>query len=409
MNDKRVPVEPAEEMIDAVKLFLSQNGYLTHPAVRAWRGTENGDTKAVWMRDYYIALCKAMLAAAPAQSVSEEQVGWALIGTWAGKHYVCEVRRVDEGQSERLHHAIYLRAALAQQGQQTGRHDAKRDDDGHCTVCGIEWPDERLTLEPHICPPGFLDNRTAAQQATGIPALQECPANPASGERPAQSAASAAPAYEIIEIREAMHVLGARDGETLLQTAHRVAKAAGQSVTDGGDHRVSVRVEAVADEARIGPLRAGSDAEQVSAPAAPDVAGLIGMLRTYPPASLRYAETLWMRCQKAAAALESLAHQVSIRDNCLRGQINETRIAAERAEAAERKLATAQAAERKRCAELCHRIAMAAFAEREKQQNGDFDHCSISEETGRYVAAEECEREIRALGPAADDVRGDGQ
>jgi protein gp37 len=30
-----------------------------------------------------------------------------------------------------------------------------RDEDGQCSRCGEEWPDEHLTLEPHVCPPGF--------------------------------------------------------------------------------------------------------------------------------------------------------------------------------------------------------------------------------------------------------------
>ena len=33
----------------------------------------------------------------------------------------------------------------------------KCDEDGHCTRCGLEWPDEKETLEPHECPPGFID------------------------------------------------------------------------------------------------------------------------------------------------------------------------------------------------------------------------------------------------------------
>jgi hypothetical protein len=40
--------------------------------------------------------------------------------------------------------------------QNAGRPDAKPDGDGACFVCGLAWPDERETLEPHVCPPGFL-------------------------------------------------------------------------------------------------------------------------------------------------------------------------------------------------------------------------------------------------------------
>lgn len=35
------------------------------------------------------------------------------------------------------------------------RKDAKRDPDGHCSVCGLPWPDRAETLERHVCPPGF--------------------------------------------------------------------------------------------------------------------------------------------------------------------------------------------------------------------------------------------------------------
>lgn len=57
----------------------------------------------------------------------------------------------------------YTQRRLAQEQRQRERMqalnrphpDARRDEDGHCTVCGMEWPDEKLTLEKHICPPRF--------------------------------------------------------------------------------------------------------------------------------------------------------------------------------------------------------------------------------------------------------------
>ena len=39
------------------------------------------------------------------------------------------------------------------------RVDAKKDADGHCSVCGELWPDRKETLERHKCPPGFLEER----------------------------------------------------------------------------------------------------------------------------------------------------------------------------------------------------------------------------------------------------------
>ena len=69
----------------------------------------------------------------------------------------------------------------------------------------------------------------------------------------------------------------------------------------------------------------------------------------------------------------------------------------------ERELAKAEAALAgafEQAAKVCHEIAMEAFTEREAQRNGDCDYVSISEETGRYIGAEECERAIRKLAQA---------
>jgi hypothetical protein len=44
------------------------------------------------------------------------QVGWAKLGTWAGDRYVQEVRRVDQGQSEWYHHAVFAATDRGVQG-----------------------------------------------------------------------------------------------------------------------------------------------------------------------------------------------------------------------------------------------------------------------------------------------------
>lgn len=36
------------------------------------------------------------------------------------------------------------------------RLEIEPDADGHCRRCGLEWPDESETTEPHECPPGFM-------------------------------------------------------------------------------------------------------------------------------------------------------------------------------------------------------------------------------------------------------------
>lgn len=52
---------------------------------------------------------------------------------------------------------------------------ARRDPDGHCSRCGLKWPDERETLEPHECPPGFQRpiSTTVADLVAAPPAAPE--------------------------------------------------------------------------------------------------------------------------------------------------------------------------------------------------------------------------------------------
>lgn len=54
-------LEPTEQMIRNVELFIKCKGHLSHPLVRAYKGTVNGDSPELWERDYVIALCKSML------------------------------------------------------------------------------------------------------------------------------------------------------------------------------------------------------------------------------------------------------------------------------------------------------------------------------------------------------------
>lgn len=54
---------PSEAAIDAALAFLHKSRYLSHPDVREWRGTANGDTEEAWNRDYVAALLRAALAA----------------------------------------------------------------------------------------------------------------------------------------------------------------------------------------------------------------------------------------------------------------------------------------------------------------------------------------------------------
>lgn len=37
-------------------------------------------------------------------------------------------------------------------------HKDAKNDAGHCSVCGCDWPDDPDYL-PHLCPPGFFYQR----------------------------------------------------------------------------------------------------------------------------------------------------------------------------------------------------------------------------------------------------------
>jgi hypothetical protein len=56
--------EPSEAVLEAADDFLSQGTYLTHPNVRAYLGTENGDDPEAWHSDWRKEFCRVILAAA---------------------------------------------------------------------------------------------------------------------------------------------------------------------------------------------------------------------------------------------------------------------------------------------------------------------------------------------------------
>ncbi len=68
----------------------------------------------------------------------------------------------DDGVKARLAVGRLRKAALRALPEPQARPDATPDEDGDCTVCGLPWSDEKETLEPHVCPPGFL--RTEPQK-----------------------------------------------------------------------------------------------------------------------------------------------------------------------------------------------------------------------------------------------------
>ena len=54
-----------------------------------------------------------------------------------------------------LHEINAFLDALAACAPKGARPPVAPDEDGHCQRCGLPWPDERETTEPHECPPGF--------------------------------------------------------------------------------------------------------------------------------------------------------------------------------------------------------------------------------------------------------------
>jgi hypothetical protein len=62
---------PTKEMIGAMRAFFGDATYLSHPDI-PYNGTENGDTEEAWNDRLWSAGIKAMLAAAPAESDTDQ-------------------------------------------------------------------------------------------------------------------------------------------------------------------------------------------------------------------------------------------------------------------------------------------------------------------------------------------------
>jgi hypothetical protein len=59
-----------DRAVEAAIAFAKQSTYLHHPSVRPWGGTANGDSQEKWERDYFIELCRTILAAAAPSSMN---------------------------------------------------------------------------------------------------------------------------------------------------------------------------------------------------------------------------------------------------------------------------------------------------------------------------------------------------
>ena len=62
LDDKGSPA--LEAMVNAAIAFGKDHSYLSHPKVRDYYGTQNGDSPEKWERAYLTELCRAILAAA---------------------------------------------------------------------------------------------------------------------------------------------------------------------------------------------------------------------------------------------------------------------------------------------------------------------------------------------------------
>ncbi len=85
----------SSSVIDAAIAWSERQSYLSHPGVREYRGTENGDSPEAWQRDYVAALCEVILTASrseiekPTRGARALQLLAVLVGEW------------DEAQSKR--------------------------------------------------------------------------------------------------------------------------------------------------------------------------------------------------------------------------------------------------------------------------------------------------------------------
>lgn len=69
-RSKRSPDKRSlDAMVDAALSFEKKLTYLTHPKVRDYLGTDNGDSPEAWTRDYITELLRTALAAAPLSAI----------------------------------------------------------------------------------------------------------------------------------------------------------------------------------------------------------------------------------------------------------------------------------------------------------------------------------------------------
>lgn len=107
-----------------------------------------------------------------------------LVGYLTGKALNSGIRAAEESASDsvpdndeaarphlekRVHHIITTAAALLNWHRARTTTDnrmrpgiappepVEKDEDGDCRRCGLPWPDERETTEPHECPQGFRE------------------------------------------------------------------------------------------------------------------------------------------------------------------------------------------------------------------------------------------------------------
>lgn len=61
-----------DKIVDAAIAFAKDHNYLSHPKVRPYMGTENGDDPDRWNRDYVAALCRVILDASRSSVAGSE-------------------------------------------------------------------------------------------------------------------------------------------------------------------------------------------------------------------------------------------------------------------------------------------------------------------------------------------------
>lgn len=104
-----------------------------------------------------ISATQARNITAGRQWLGPQKMPWPLPGVWLGVS-VEDQKTADERIPELLCTPAAVRFVSyepALEAVDFGRWLPIRDADGHCTRCGLELEDQRETLEPHECPPGF--------------------------------------------------------------------------------------------------------------------------------------------------------------------------------------------------------------------------------------------------------------